>query len=500
MKNYWFATKLQERLFHQIKSSTEGQKTLITQYMKEFSKFTDFETYPNVDSGDKTLLEVRQSVMDFLSRRHMYWTIALCSKILSIVDENAPALAYMYMKEGNVYVNVHPDFLRLSKTDQLAIYLHEVNHIYQFPMLIQMADWEAETNRRKKKDQQRLKNIAADLVVNREVLKLNPNLMSDTVKEKVCLLNFEQKTFVPCKGTDLWIASWGRKGYTEQEFAEVNKTAYPFDDSLSWIQYYKLLLEQKQQEDESDKQEGDGSGSGEGDGGDGELSDEDLEDLLDKISGQGDIDFDSLTPDQQKAIEGFLEKAQQLGEQMAKRAGHVAVDSQMIIKPKISQSVKQALNQIRLLGTSSKWNVEETYSRRNIMFPDSEEIVGEMRSQTKGAAIVIIDTSGSMGQSELEQAVGGLKQLYKKGQVEAVWCLDTKLHKVTKFETNEVKLEGGGGTEICGEHIKEIDKDRTNKAVTTYIYLTDGYVDLKEIRGYFKGKKSKFKEIIIAPE
>jgi predicted metal-dependent peptidase len=88
----------------------------------------------------------------------------------------------------------------------------------------------------------------------------------------------------------------------------------------------------------------------------------------------------------------------------------------------------------------------------------------------KPEVAVVIDTSGSMGEKELGQALGELKALLRH-QRPTVYTVDAEVHTAERvFSLEQVRLLGGGGTDM-GRGIEKAVEDGHELVVV----LTDGY-------------------------
>jgi predicted metal-dependent peptidase len=88
---------------------------------------------------------------------------------------------------------------------------------------------------------------------------------------------------------------------------------------------------------------------------------------------------------------------------------------------------------------------------------------------------VVIDTSGSMGEKELGQALGELKALLRHHRP-TVYTVDAEVHTAQKvFSLDQVRLLGGGGTDM-GRGIEKAVEDGHDLVVV----LTDGYTPWPE--------------------
>jgi predicted metal-dependent peptidase len=93
----------------------------------------------------------------------------------------------------------------------------------------------------------------------------------------------------------------------------------------------------------------------------------------------------------------------------------------------------------------------------------------------KPEVAVVIDTSGSMGEKELGQALGELKALLRHHRP-TVYTVDAEVHTAQKvFSLDQVRLLGGGGTDM-GRGIEKAVEDGHDLVVV----LTDGYTPWPE--------------------
>lgn len=100
-----------------------------------------------------------------------------------------------------------------------------------------------------------------------------------------------------------------------------------------------------------------------------------------------------------------------------------------------------------------------------------------------GEVVVAIDTSGSIGQKELDVFFGemnGILADVKPSKIYVVWC-DAKVHKVDEVDENDdvrtLKPKGGGGTDFRPPFEWVRENDVTPEAM---VYLTDGYGSFPE--------------------
>lgn len=93
----------------------------------------------------------------------------------------------------------------------------------------------------------------------------------------------------------------------------------------------------------------------------------------------------------------------------------------------------------------------------------------------KPEVAVVVDTSGSMGERELAQALGEVQGLLRHYRP-TVYTVDAEVHAVSRvFRAEEVRLLGGGGTDM-GRGVERAVKDGHELVVV----LTDGYTPWPE--------------------
>lgn len=137
------------------------------------------------------------------------------------------------------------------------------------------------------------------------------------------------------------------------------------------------------------------------------------------------------------------------------------------------------------------------YTSRSFAYPNkigmtnASILPGNHNVHVEGKILVGIDTSGSVGEEELEKVYSFINELYKLGnfQIKIAYC-DTQLYEgeTIKSKTDlkkELKPKGNGGTELN----PIIEYSNKNKYDFLFV-LTDGYI-------YSRLKPSKAKRIIM---
>lgn len=231
--------------------------------------------------------------------------------------------------------------------------------------------------------------------------------------------------------------------------------------NMSMREVYRLL---KQEQEES----GGGGGQDESEGG-----------------GGGGYQFDehdtggNMTPEQAKEMEGRIDRALREGALLAGRLGidlprHITE----ILKPKVDW--REVLREF--VASSTKGKDEYTWRRFNRRLLPNDIYMPTVENETIGEVVVAIDTSGSIGQEQINEFAGELVSICESVSPEAVRVLwwDTRVHGEQMFTDNYsaigemLKPLGGGGTEV-GCVAKYLNKQKIKAECV--IVFTDGYVE-----------------------
>ncbi len=165
--------------------------------------------------------------------------------------------------------------------------------------------------------------------------------------------------------------------------------------------------------------------------------------------------------------------AEEVLKQASKEPGSVPAGilrtAEAILKPKVNwRSVLRAKVGKALIDLEAR--ERPTYHRPhrrqgalgNVLLPGAYGLKPEVA--------VVIDTSGSMGQRELGQALGELKTLLRNYRP-TVYAVDAEVHAAQRaFSLDQIRLLGGGGTDM-GRGIDRAVEDGHELVVV----LTDGY-------------------------
>ena len=230
--------------------------------------------------------------------------------------------------------------------------------------------------------------------------------------------------------------------------------------NMSMREVYRLL-----------KEEEENGGGGGGSGGDGE----------------GGYQFDehdcdnAMTPEQAKEMDARVDRALREGALLAGRLGlDIPRHITEILKPKIDW--RDALREF--VSSSMKGKDEYTWRRFNRRLLPNDLYMPTVESETIGEIIVAIDTSGSIGQEQINEFASELVSICDSVSPESVRILwwDTRVHGEQVFTDNYsaigemLKPLGGGGTEV-GCVSKYINKQ--NLKPECVLVFTDGYVENK---------------------
>lgn len=245
----------------------------------------------------------------------------------------------------------------------------------------------------------------------------------------------------------------------------------PKYDNMNMREVYRLL---EQEEGGGGQGKGKGEGGGEGGGGSG--------------SDGGGYQFDEhdvdhgMTPEQLKEMDGRIDRALREGALLAGRLGvDIPRSITEILEPKVNW--RDALRDF--VTSSCKGKDEFTWRKFNRRLLPNDIYLPTVESETIGEVVVAIDTSGSIGERELNEFAGELMSICEAVEPEAVRVLwwDTKVHGEQKFRPDSyanlgsmLKPQGGGGTTVSCVP-KYINKH--NIKAECVIVFTDGYVEDK---------------------
>ena len=239
--------------------------------------------------------------------------------------------------------------------------------------------------------------------------------------------------------------------------------------NMNMREVYRLL---KEEQEEKQKQGGSGSGEGEPQGeGSGYSFDEH------DIDGEGSAN--DMTPEEAKALEARIDRAVREGALLAGRLGvelpRAVTD---LLTPKVDW--REALREF--VTSSCKGKDEYTWRKFNRRLLPNDMYLPTVEDESIGEIVVAIDTSGSIGQEQINEFATELVSICEVVTPDAIRILwwDTMVHGEQVFTDNYTNIGqmlkplGGGGTRVScvSEYINR--KDVKAEAVLVF---TDGYVE-----------------------
>jgi predicted metal-dependent peptidase len=317
-------------------------------------------------------------------------------------------------------VMYNPNFIDTLSDKQLTfVVLHEALHKVFQHMTIWRKLW---------KENPMLANIAADYVVNNTIIEADPHGEVATMPE-MCLY--------------------------DKRFANMT-TKQVFD-----------ILKQEP------PPTGDGGGGGSGDG-----SGEDK-----PQGGHDHHDWEGaeqLTADEVKEVQKQIDQALRQGEIIrGKMAGNQNRSIQELLEPKVDWR-----EQLREFVNATCKNKDKTsWKRPSRRFIGQDIYMPSMIGETVGKLVVGIDTSGSIGNEELNEflseVVGICDDVTPESLELIYWDYDVAAHETYNIGDYDglattTKPAGGGGTRVGSLNSYLKDKRITPEAI---IVLTDGYVE-----------------------
>jgi predicted metal-dependent peptidase len=189
-------------------------------------------------------------------------------------------------------------------------------------------------------------------------------------------------------------------------------------------------------------------------------------------------DLRGKSPEQaRQELSDWVGKATNEAFAVAKQQGKMPADFERAVskwlKPKVDWL--RALKQKMRFGISRTEKRDVTWSIPNRRFLGADYIFPSNVGPDKPKIVYAVDTSGSMSDTDLEQAIGELEDIRKKfgAKVYMIDC-DANVHGSRWILPHEPlpKLKGGGGTDFCPvfDHLIE------NRIKPDYcVFFTDGY-------------------------
>ena len=240
--------------------------------------------------------------------------------------------------------------------------------------------------------------------------------------------------------------------------------------NMNMREVYRLL---KQEQEES------GGGGGEGEGNEGEGS------------GGGEYQFDEHdTEGQQEDGKDFADRAKELDalvdralREGALLAGRLGIDLPRAITEILEPQINWRNELADFVTASCRGNDEYTWRKFNRRQIANDIYLPTVEDETIGEVVVPIDTSGSIGQAQLNEFASELVSIAEAVQPERIRILwwDTMVHGEQIFGPEEfdqigslLKPKGGGGTRVSC--VSEYINKHQIKADCVVVF-TDGYVE-----------------------
>lgn len=234
---------------------------------------------------------------------------------------------------------------------------------------------------------------------------------------------------------------------------------------MSMREVYRILKEESES--------GDGGGGDGGDGGGSESGGSDYE------FDEHDINGDASEEDVQKMSDD-IDRALREG---ALLAGRLGVDIPRAVKDALKPTVnwREALRDF--VSASCRGKDEYTWRKFNRRMLANDLYLPSVENETIGEVLIAIDTSGSIGQQQINEFATELSSICESVEPDMVRVLwwDTKVHGEQKFTSQDygrigslLKPKGGGGTRVSSVS-DYINKNKISAECV--IVFTDGYLE-----------------------
>lgn len=229
--------------------------------------------------------------------------------------------------------------------------------------------------------------------------------------------------------------------------------------NMNMREVYRLLKQQQ----EEDKSSGEGESQSEGGG-----------------YSFDEHDYQSgMTPEQAKEMDARIDRAIREG---ALLAGRLGVDLPRSITEMLEPKVNWKDIMREFVSSATRGNDEYTWRKFNRRLVANGMYLPSVENETVGEIVVAIDTSGSIGQQQINEFASELVSICEAVSPEAVRVLwwDTMVHGEQLFNDNYaaigsmLKPLGGGGTRVsCVSEY--INKQKINAECV--LVFTDGYLE-----------------------
>ena len=202
-------------------------------------------------------------------------------------------------------------------------------------------------------------------------------------------------------------------------------------------------------------------------------------------SGGGEYEFDKhdfgkpMTQEEAKEMDGKIDRAIREG---ALLAGRLGIDLPRAISDLLDPVIDWKKELAEFVTSTCKGKDEYTWRKFNRRVISNDIYLPTVENETIGEVVVAIDTSGSIGQEQLNAFASELVSICEAVSPDAVRILwwDTKVHGEQLFTDNYdqigsmLKPLGGGGTRVSSV-AEYINKKKINAECC--IVFTDGYLE-----------------------
>jgi predicted metal-dependent peptidase len=202
-------------------------------------------------------------------------------------------------------------------------------------------------------------------------------------------------------------------------------------------------------------------------------------------SGGGEYEFDKhdfgkpMTQEEAKEMDGKIDRAIREG---ALLAGRLGIDLPRSISDMLNPVIDWKKEMAEFVTSTCKGKDEYTWRKFNRRLISNDIYLPTVENETIGEVVVGIDTSGSIGQQQLDAFASELVSICEAVSPDAVRVLwwDTKVHGEQLFTDNYdqigsmLKPLGGGGTRVSSV-AEYINKKKINAECV--LVFTDGYLE-----------------------
>ena len=202
-------------------------------------------------------------------------------------------------------------------------------------------------------------------------------------------------------------------------------------------------------------------------------------------SGGGEYEFDKhdfgkpMTQEEAKEMDGKIDRAIREG---ALLAGRLGIDLPRSVTDLLNPVIDWKKELADFVTSSCKGKDEYTWRKFNRRLISNDIYLPTVENETIGEVVVAIDTSGSIGQQQLNEFASELVSICEAVSPDAVRVLwwDTKVHGEQLFTDNYdqigsmLKPLGGGGTRVSSV-AEYINKKKINAECV--LVFTDGYLE-----------------------